>query len=85
MGSAMLILTRRIGETVCVGDAITVTVLGVQGTQVRIGLNAPREVQIDREEVRARKQREALREVMLPAQSTAIDGVRRSHSTRAKE
>lgn len=55
----MLIITRRIGETFYVGDAVTVTVLGLHGNEVRVGVNAPRDVVIDREEVRVRKHREA--------------------------
>lgn len=47
----MLILTRRVGETLMVGDSVTVTVLGVKGTQVRIGIEAPRETSVHREEV----------------------------------
>ena len=47
----MLILTRRVGETLMVGDEITVTVLGVKGNQVRIGGNAPRDVAVQREEI----------------------------------
>jgi carbon storage regulator len=47
----MLILTRRVDETLMVGDEVTVTVLGVKGNQVRIGINAPEEVSIHREEI----------------------------------
>ncbi|EMJ6831236.1 carbon storage regulator CsrA [Pseudomonas aeruginosa] len=47
----MLILTRRVGETLMVGDDVTVTVLGVKGNQVRIGVNAPKEVAVHREEI----------------------------------
>jgi carbon storage regulator len=47
----MLILTRRIGETLMVGDDVTVTVLGVKGNQVRIGVNAPKDVSVHREEI----------------------------------
>ncbi len=47
----MLILTRRVGETLMIGDDVSVTVLGVKGNQVRIGVNAPREVAVHREEI----------------------------------
>ncbi len=47
----MLILTRRVGESLMVGEEITVTVLGVKGNQVRIGVNAPRDVSVHREEI----------------------------------
>ncbi|MBY4675675.1 carbon storage regulator CsrA [Marinobacterium arenosum] len=54
----MLILTRRVGETLMVGDDVTVTVLGVKGNQVRIGVNAPKDVSVHREEIYQRIQRE---------------------------
>jgi carbon storage regulator len=54
----MLILTRKPNETLCIGNDIKVTVLGVKGNQVRIGVDAPRDVTVDREEVYLRKQAE---------------------------
>lgn len=56
----MLILTRRIGETINIGDEITATVLGIKGNQVRLGFNAPERISIHREEIydRIRKERE---------------------------
>lgn len=54
----MLILTRRVGETLTIGDDITVTVLGVKGNQVRVGVNAPRDVAVHREEIFQRIQAE---------------------------
>jgi carbon storage regulator len=54
----MLFLTRRVGETLMIGDQVSVTVLGVKGNQVRIGVNAPREVAVHREEIFDRIQRE---------------------------
>ncbi len=47
----MLILTRRVGETLMIGDEVTVTVLGVKGNQVRLGINAPKDVSVHREEI----------------------------------
>jgi carbon storage regulator len=54
----MLILTRRVGETLMIGDEVTVTVLGVKGNQVRLGVNAPRTVAVHREEIYERIRRE---------------------------
>ncbi len=54
----MLILTRRVGETVMIGSEVTVTVLGVKGNQVRIGVNAPKDVAVHREEIYERIKRE---------------------------
>lgn len=54
----MLILTRRVGETVVVGDEITITVLGIKGNQIRCGINAPKRVAVHREEIYERIKRE---------------------------
>ncbi|MGE3296084.1 MAG: carbon storage regulator CsrA [Porticoccaceae bacterium] len=54
----MLILTRRVGETIVIGDDVTVTVLGVKGNQVRLGVNAPRDLPVHREEIYERIQQE---------------------------
>lgn len=63
----MLILTRRVGETVVIGNDVTVTVLGVKGNQVRLGVNAPREVAVHREEIYERiKQEKAAEETQQP-------------------
>jgi carbon storage regulator len=54
----MLILTRRVGETLMIGDNVTITVLGVKGNQVRLGVNAPKDVSVHREEIYQRIQKE---------------------------
>jgi carbon storage regulator len=54
----MLILTRRVGESVMIGDDVTITVLGVKGNQVRVGINAPKHVAVHREEIYERIKRE---------------------------
>jgi carbon storage regulator len=51
MEAHMLILTRRVGETLVIGDQVTITVLGVKGNQVRVGINAPKDVAVHREEI----------------------------------
>ena len=58
----MLVLTRKIGETVIIGDNVTVTVLGIQGGQIKFGINAPKEVSVHREEINERIKREGKRE-----------------------
>jgi len=59
----MLILTRRVGETLVIGDDVTVTVLGVRGNQVRLGVNAPQDITVHREEIYQRIQNEKSGEI----------------------
>ena len=68
----MLILTRRVGETVMIGNEVTVTVLGVKGNQVRIGVNAPKDVAVHREEIYERIKREEDQEARSGATITQI-------------
>jgi carbon storage regulator len=69
----MLILTRRVGETVMIGNEVTVTVLGVKGNQVRIGVNAPKDVAVHREEIYERIKREEDTESRASASARMID------------
>lgn len=63
----MLILTRRVGESLMIGDEISVTVLGVKGNQVRLGVNAPKTVAVHREEIYQRIQQEKVEGRTRPA------------------
>ena len=67
----MLILTRRVGETVMIGDEVTITVLGVKGNQVRVGINAPKSVAVHREEIYERIKREQQGESQGESQNAA--------------
>lgn len=67
----MLILTRRVGETVMIGDDVTITVLGVKGNQVRVGINAPKNVAVHREEIYERIKREQQGDVSERADADA--------------
>ena len=74
----MLILTRRVGETVVIGEDVTVTVLGVKGNQVRLGVNAPREVTVHREEIYDRIKREVSSESPVDDESAERDPEQRA-------
>ena len=69
----MLILTRRVGETIVIGDDVIITVLGIKGNQVRIGINAPKDVSVHREEIYQRIQQE---KNTTPVATTATSAVK---------
>lgn len=66
----MLILTRRVGETIMIGDDVTVTVLGVKGNQIRIGINAPGDVSVHREEIYRRIEAEKAAAIVRSKEET---------------
>lgn len=70
----MLILTRRVGETVVIGNDVDITVLGVKGNQVRLGVKAPRHVSVHREEIYKRIKNEAEDDVDVPRRPGSGNG-----------
>ena len=66
----MLILTRRIGEKLIIGENVTVTILGVKGRQIRIGIDAPRDVTVNREEIFQRILKERERSILVQKKKT---------------
>lgn len=69
----MLILTRRIGESLMIGDQITITVLNIKGNQVRLGIDAPKDVSVHREEVYQRIQEEKQKQLQQAATQQTTD------------
>jgi carbon storage regulator len=77
----MLILTRRVGETIVIGDDVVVTVLGIKGNQVRIGINAPKDVSVHREEIYQRIQQEKGGPVTTTTTTTAAPMVKKEETS----
>lgn len=71
----MLILTRRAGETLMIGDDVSITVLGVKGNQVRIGVNAPKNISVHREEIYQRIQREKSQQTGSQVEEESEDNI----------
>lgn len=81
----MLILTRRINETLNIGDDVQVTVLGIKGNQVRIGINAPRDVPVHREEIYQRIKREERMNAQAAEAGGDADGYSSDHDHRGAD
>ncbi len=76
----MLILTRKVGETLMIGDQVEVTILSIKGNQVRIGVNAPKEIPVHREEIYARIKREQAGQDSTGAVEQEEDWSERKHN-----